>query len=73
MLPPHASQTHKADLEDIISRYNSVNTVQIKHKTIEKNRLITQEIFNNIEHAINFVERMSYNKQITSEFKIIRC
>jgi hypothetical protein len=61
----------RADLEDIISKYNSINTIQFKHKSIEmEDTLIPRDIYNQIQHAIDLVERMSY-KEILDEFKTL--
>lgn len=62
--------THiQADLEKIISMYNSTNTIQFKSKPIEmEDTLISRDIFNKIQHSIDLVERLSY-KEVINELK----
>jgi hypothetical protein len=61
----------RADIEDIISKYNSINTIRFKCKSIEiEDTLIPREVYNDIQCAIDLVEQMS-GKEIIDEFKTL--
>jgi hypothetical protein len=64
-------ETVKTDLDDIIDKYNSNNTIKFKHKHIEmEDELIPHAIFNEIKFAINLVENMNY-QEILHEFNLL--
>jgi hypothetical protein len=63
--------TKKADLDDIINKYNANNVIKFKRKPITmEDRLIPKEIFNNIQFSIDLIDNMNY-QEILSEFKLL--